>query len=211
MQERVELTTTTGFIDVEIDPQPGAEPAYLLLASNTGRVKLRLSPAFLSKKQVPSRAIFTEIRTETGAVSAEILLGHGGYATVETVTGQQHLSVLLYDVGPEEAVSNITTSSRTGQQKIVLQPLVPSTEAITNIHAKHRGTATAALDIEYPSKWMGEIYALASPLGNVEIDGSELEFIRYTEHEKMAYRGADSSRHKVEAISIGTGSVSFMC
>lgn len=207
----MELTTTTGAIDVEIDPQPGDEPAYLLLASNTGRITLRMAPEFLTQKRVPSRAIFTEIRTVTGAVSAEILLGHGGYATVETVTGQQHLSILLYDVGPEDAVSNITTSSRTGQQRIVLQPLVQAIEPITNINAEHRGTATAALDIQYPAQWMGEIYGLASPLGNVEIEGSRLEFVRYSEHEKMAYRGSDISRHRVEAISIGTGSVSFMC
>lgn len=211
LQERIELTTTTGSIDVEVDPQSGDEPAYLVLASNTGRIRVRMAPTFLARRQVPSRAIFTEIRTVTGAISAEILLGHGGYADIETVTGQQHLSLLLYDVGPDDVASNITTSSRTGQQRIVVQPLVPSITPITNINAQHRGTATAALNLDYPRQWNGEIYALASPLGNVEIDGSQLEFTRYSEHEKMAYRGSASSRHRVDAISIGTGSVSFIC
>ncbi|KAK6375404.1 hypothetical protein LTR64_003527 [Lithohypha guttulata] len=211
LHDRLELSTTTGTIDIEIDLQQGREPAFLSLTSLTGAISLRVAPSFVHRQAIPSRAIYTELRTLTGTVTAEILLGDGACASVSTVTGLQDITILAYDMGPNDPISNLTTDSRTGEQKVRLTSLGSSYETITNIRAHHRVAGTAAMNIVYPSNWYGEVYALTSPLGNIEMQGGELRYLQNNNGEKLAYRGRERSGQMVEIISIGTGSVKFIC
>ena len=211
LYQKLELTTTTGTIDIEIDPQPGDLPAILTLASSTGSITLRLSPEYLQRQHRAARPIHTKIKSLTGTVDAAILLGHGGYAFVDTTTGTQVLSIVPSGIGRHDELSNLTTHSKTGAQKVTFVSLDGAYEPITNLRAEHRSLATAPLDIAYPSVWLGKVHATTSLFGHLSVQGDDLEYIKQAKGEVIAYRGPVRNRQTVEIISDGTGSVNFKC
>lgn len=170
-----------------------------------------MSKDYRRRRNRARRTIHTEIRSLTGSVVADILLGNGGAALIDTTTGNQMVSVLTYDVGSHDDVSNLTTFSETGAQKLVLNSLESAYKYITNVRAEHHGFATAALDIDYPSNWLGEIRAHVSPLGLVDVQGDDLDFTKTGHREIIAHRGSSEDMQRVEVISDGTGTASFKC
>jgi len=211
LYDRLDLTTTTGAIDIEIDPQPGDQPAQLLLSSSTGSITLRLSPDYLHRRHRAARAINTEIRSRTGTVTADILLGHGSYALVDTFTGSQNLSVMASGVSRQDEPSDLKTYSKTGAQKVTVTPLDHASGAMTNLRAEHHSFATAPLDIIYPAVWLGKIHAVTSFVGRIAVEGHDLEYVKQGNTEIVAYRGPVGHRQTVEVISDGSGSASFRC
>lgn len=211
LYNRLDLSTTTGSIDIAIDPQPGDQPAVLMLSSDTGSITLRISSDYLHRRHKAARAIHTEIRSLTGTVNAAILLGHGSYALVDTRTGAQVLSVMGSGMGRHDEVSNLTTYSNTGAQRVTMTSVDAADEPLTNLRAEHHSFATASLDITYPPVWLGKVHAIASLFGHVDVQGDNLEYIKQDGSEVIAYRGPVRHRQKVEAISDGTGRVSFKC
>lgn len=142
---------------------------------------------------------------------AEILLGNGGSALVDTTTGNQVLTVSTYNVGAHDNSSYLMTYSKTGAQKVVLTSMEPSYKTITKLSAEHHGFATATLDIDYPANWLGEVHGLVSPLGNLQVSGNDLEYTKTSDKEIFAYRGPAIDRQRVDVISDGTGSAVFRC
>lgn len=211
LYDRLELSSTTGTIDIEIDPQPGDQPAILLLSSDTGSITLRLSSEYLHRHHRAARAIRSEIRSLTGTVNAEILLGHGGYALVDTTTGSQVLSVMASGIGRHDEISNLMTYSKTGAQTVVVTSLDPAYEPLTNLRAEHHSFATGPLDIIYPAAWLGKVHAAAGLFGHINVQGDDLEYVKQGKSEIIAYRGPVKGRQNVEVISDGTGSVKFRC
>jgi hypothetical protein len=205
------LTTSTGIIDIEIDPQPAAHPAVLILSTAIGSITVRLSPQYRCQRHKVQRTIYTHIQSLTGNVVAEILLGHGGYARVDTAAGLQDLSILTYGVGPEDEPSNITTQSNSGAQKVVLTTLEPSYKTVSNVRGLHHSFGTSSLDVVYPSAWVGKVHAAASLPGLVSVSGDDLKFTRQYENDISAFRGGSRNLTLIEVISEGTGSASFKC
>lgn len=203
------MTTTTGDINIEIDPQPGDDPAILFLSSDIGSVTVRLNDAFFRHRDKAQRTIFTEIHSLTGSICAEILLGHGGYAKIESTTGKQTLHILTSGVGPKDEVSNLTTTSGTGTQKVVLSSLDPERSAVSNIRGLHQSMATASLDIVYSPSWVGKVHAAVSPFGQVSVTGDDLNFAEQELDSIIAYRGSGRNLTLTEVISKGTGNASF--
>lgn len=206
--ERLILTTTTGAIDVEIDPQPGDEPAILFLSSDIGSVTVRIADTFLRRRNKARRTIHTEIHSLTGSVCADILLGYGGYATVETTTGVQTLSIFTSGVGPEDETSNLTTTSSTGTQQVVLTSLESDKTPVSNIRGVHQSFGTASLNIIYSPSWVGKVHAAALPFGQVTVTGDDLKYTEKHTDEIVAYRGSGNLT-LTEVISKGTGNASF--
>ncbi|KAK5939375.1 hypothetical protein PMZ80_008679 [Knufia obscura] len=211
LHDRLDLSTTTGAIDIEIDPQPGDQPAILILSSQTGSITLRLSSAYLHRRHKAARAIHTEIRSLTGSVTAEILLGHGSFALVDTGTGTQILSILASGMGRHDEISNLTTYSKTGAQRVTLTSLGPTSDSLTNLRAEHHSFATASLDITYPAVWSGKVRAAAFLSNHLSVKGKDLEYVKQDDLELVAYRGPVKGRQTVEVISDGTGDLSFKC
>jgi len=211
LYDRLELTTTTGTINIEIDPQPGDKPAQLLLSTDTGSIRVRLSSAYLHRRHRAARAIDTNIRSLTGTVNAEILLGHGGNASVDTSTGAQVLSVLTSGIGRHDEVSELKTYSKTGSQRLTLTSLHPESELLTNLRAEHHSFVTAQLDIVYPRVWLGKVHATASLPGHLAVSGSDLEYVKQGTSEITAYRGPVKNRQTVDVVSHGTGNANFQC
>lgn len=209
MYDRLELSSATGTIDIEIDPQPGDSPAYLVISSNVGGINIKVSPEYLSRRQRAHRPIYTEIRTFTGSISAEILLGNGGLAFVDSALGAQVLEVLTYDVHSRGESSNITTESSTGAQKVNVRSIDGS--FITNVNARHHAAATGSLDITYPNTWLGEVHVMSTIIGRAILEGENLDYTRKDDHEAVAHRGSPEGRHTIEVISDGTGIASFRC
>lgn len=203
------MTTTTGTIDVEIDPQPGDGPAILFLSSDIGSVTVRISDAYLRRRKRAQRTIYTEIHSLTGTICAEILLGYGGRATVESTTGVQSLSVLTSGVGPDDEVSNLTTTTGTGTQKVVLTSLDSEHIPVSSIRGVHQSFATASLDIVYSPAWVGRVHAAASPFGLVSVVGDDLEYTEKEADSIVAFRGSGRDLTLTEVISKGTGNASW--
>lgn len=157
------------------------------------------------------RTIYTEIRSITGTVGAEILLGHGGSTLVDTGSGPQNLWILGSGIGPHDEMSNLTTISRTGLQKIILLSLEAPYKPISKLRAEHHTLGTASLDITYPSVWLGELHTIAAPFGRVAVSGDGLQFQRQEHDFVEAYRGLGDNFTLVEVISEGIGSASFRC
>lgn len=211
LYDRLELTTTTGTIDVEIEPDDGDRPAILILSTATGAINLRVSRDYVNRKHKARRTIFTNIKTLTGTVNADILVGHGGSASVKTNTGSQSLSIMTFGVGPKDAVSNLTTSSGTGSQQVALSSLDLPNAPITNLQANHHGLTTATLNIQYPAQWYGEIHAVSMPMGNVHVQGRDLVYTKNGEFEVIAHRGSYLNTRTIKIVSEGTGSIQFSC
>lgn len=211
LYDRLDLTTMTGAIDIEIDPQPGDQPAQLLLSSGTGSITLRLSPEYLHRRHRAARCINTEIRSLTGTVTAELLLGHGSCAVVDTSTGSQILSVMASGIRRQDELSDLKTYSRTGAQNVTVTSLDSALEPMTNLRAEHHSFATAPLNIVYPAVWLGRVHAIASLRGHLGVEGDNIEYVKQGNTEIIAYRGPVRGRQTIEVISDGTGSVSFQC
>lgn len=196
---------------MEVDPQPGDDPAVLILSSDIGSVTVRMTDGYLRRRKRAQRTIHTQIRSLTGSISAEILLGYGGSALVETTTGVQALSILTYGVGPGDNISSLTTTSGTGTQKVVLTSLESEHKRVSSIHGVHRSFGTASLDIVYSPSWVGQIHAAASPFGSVSVTGDNLKYTQKNIDNIVAYRGTGRNLTLTEVISEGTGSASFKC
>lgn len=203
------MTTNTGSINVEIDPQPGDKPAILFLSSDIGSVTVRIADAYLRRRHKARRTIYTEIHSLTGTIFAEILLGYGGCALVETTTGPQTLSIWTSGVGPDDEISNLTTTSGTGTQKITLTSLDSDRIPVSSIRGIHQSLATATLDIIYSPHWVGKVHAAASPFGVVSVIGDDLKYIEKDRDNVVAYRGSERNLTLTEVISKGTGDASF--
>ena len=154
--------------------------------------------------------MYTEIRSVTGSVTADILLGHGSNALIDTTTGTQQLSIMAYDLSTSYEISNLTTYSRTGSQRVVLKPLDSAYDSITKLRAEHHSFLTASLDVQYPSLWLGEVHAEAT-LGRVDVTGQGLEYIKHGAREVVAHQGSLATLEVVQVICEGTGSSSFSC
>lgn len=211
LYDRLDLSTTTGSINIEIDPQEGDLPAILSLSSDVGSVTLRVSQAYLRRRDRAQRTFQTTLSSITGTVNAEILLGHGGAAFVDTTFGSQSLSIIGQGLGPMDQISNLTTLSRTGSQKIIVTSLDPSPVHLTHLRSEHHVVGSASMDISYPSTWQGEVHAIGSPIGSIVVEGDGLEYKMSSNVEIIARRRYSNITTTVDIINDGTGSISFRC
>lgn len=209
--DRLDLSTTTGNINIEIDPQEGELPADLSLSSNLGSVTVRVSSEYLLRNHRAQRCFRTTVRSWTGSIFAEILLGYGGSALVYTTVGAQTVSVIGQGLGPADEISNLTTLSNSGPQKVVLTSIGPAAIPLSNLRAEHHVLGTGSMDITYPTNWQGEVHANASPVGQIEVDGEGLVYTQGRHQEVRAHRGSSHAPNSVEIISEGTGSIAFKC
>lgn len=162
------------------------------------------------RKERSLRPIHTEIRTVQGSVYGRILLGNGGYASVDSVTGAQDLRVYMYEAGVDNQVSELITRSHIGNQVVALTNFGGLDSTISSLKAEHRSLGTANLDLQYSHAWKGEIHAVCSAVGRLEVQGDgRLVFDKKDEHEVLAHKGQDTHRNTVDVISDGTGSICF--
>ncbi|KAK5096733.1 hypothetical protein LTR70_002898 [Exophiala xenobiotica] len=209
--DRLELSTTTGSIDVEIDPMPVNGTAEIILSSSTGNIKLGISDSWWMRgKERTLRSIRTEIKTVQGNVYGRILLGNGGYASVDSVSGAQDLRVFVYSAGANNAVSELITRSHIGDQVVALTHFGDQDSTISSLKCEHHSLGTSNLDLQYSHAWRGEVHAVTSAYGHLEVQGDiRLVFDKKDENEVLAHKGDDPHRYTVDVISDGTGSVCF--
>lgn len=211
MYDRLDLSTATGSIDIEIDPQEGDLPAVLALSSNLGSITLRVSQAYLRRRRRAQRVFQTTISSLAGTVTAEILIGHGGSALVDTTFGSQSLSIIGQGLGPMDEISNLTTLSRTGVQRIIVTSINPASIPVAHLHSQHKVFGAASMDINYPSNWQGEVQAVAAPVGNLVVEGDGLEYRSGSDLEVVARRRYSNVTTTVQIVNEGTGDIVFRC
>lgn len=239
LYDKLSLSTTTGNIDIELDPQPvedSSSPllnnnaAHLFLRSDTGTINLRLASSYISNPYRPTRPIIAEIRTATGQINAQLPLTHAGSLEITTTTGQQILSIYYIDSDSDSTAalnlhnnhhsasvlsspSTLTTRSTTGSQHLTLQAL-NSHHPITALTATHHSQATANLHILYPPTWHGIIDATttaAAPMTGLSVTGADLVYEVKDDHHIRARRGTERNDALVRISSDGTGKVEFRC
>lgn len=236
LYDKVSLSTTTGNIDIELDPQPvedSSSPllnnnaAHLFLRSDTGTINLRLASSYISNPYRPTRPIIAEIRTATGQINAQLPLTHAGSLEITTTTGQQILSIYYIDSDSDSTAalnlhnnhhsalpsSTLTTRSTTGSQHLTLHAL-NSHHPITALIATHHSQATANLHILYPPTWHGIIDATttaAVPMTGLSVTGADLVYEVKDDHCIRARRGTERNDALIRISSDGTGEVEFRC
>lgn len=172
LYDKLDLSTTTGVIDIEIDLQPGNGTAELVLSSSTGPITLGISESWwLRGKERTLRPIRTSIKTVTGNILGWILLGQGGHACIDSVTGKQGLRIYVYDASPDDKISELITRSHVGDQVVALTHFGAWDSTITSLKAEHRNLGTANVDSQYSRSWRGEVHAVSSAVGKLEVQG----------------------------------------
>lgn len=182
----------------------------LVLSSSTGAINLGISESYWMRRDRSQRPIHTEIRTVQGAIYGRILLGNGGNASVNSVTGSQDLRVYVFKAGKDDKISELTTQSHIGNQVVGLINFGGLESHIQNLKAKHHSLGTANLDLQYSHTWRGDVHAVSSPVGHLEVQGDGwLVFDKEEEHEVLAHKGKETHRNTVDIVSDGTGSICF--
>ena len=216
LYDLLDLSTTSGSITVTVEVQPGEKPAILRLASISGSVNVRMTSGggFMKKRVVPegarSRVLHTEISTQSGSVSGNVVHGNGGHASISTVAGSISLDVYAVRVSEQDAASTLKTASNNGSQHIRVYSDVASTEAVRAIEASHIVRGGGSMNIEYPTEWEGTVHLTSYGSGSLDASGRGLVVRKESSHELYGYRGAVEGR-KVEIIEEGSGSVRFSC
>lgn len=150
---------------------PGNGTSELILSSSTGTIKLGISDAWWMRTERTLRPIRTEIKTVQGNVYGRILLGNGGYASVDSVSGAQDLRVFVYNAGANDTVSELITRSHIGDQVVALTNLGRWDSTISSLKAEHHSLGTSNLDLQYSHAWRGEVHAVTSTFGHLEVQG----------------------------------------
>lgn len=132
------------------------------------------------------RSIRTQIKTVQGKVYGRILLGNGGYASVNSVSGAQDLRVYVYNAGVNDTVSELITRSHIGDQVVALTNVGGQDATISSLKAEHHSLGTSNLDLQYSHAWRGEVHAVTSAYGHLEVQGdSRLVFDKKDEKEVL--------------------------
>lgn len=172
MHDRLELSTTTGNIDIEIDPTPGNGTSELILTSSTGAIKVGISESWWRRKDRALRSIRTEIKTVQGNVYARVLLGDGGSASVYSVSGAQDLRIYVYNTDVSDNVAELITTSHIGDQLVAVTSFGSLDSTISSLKAQHSSLGTANVDLQYSHAWRGELHALVSDVGHLDVQGA---------------------------------------
>lgn len=125
---------------------------------------------------------------------------------VETTTGSQKLSILTFDAGFHDSPSNLSTSSHTGSQNILVTAL--NNKPVTNLWTTHQSHFTGDLEVFYPPSWFGKL-GIRSAIGSFTVEGKDFMIDKNDKFQLNAHRGLANS--SVSINSLGTGRVRFVC
>ncbi|KIX06208.1 uncharacterized protein Z518_04183 [Rhinocladiella mackenziei CBS 650.93] len=216
LYDLLDLSTTSGSISITVDVRPGDKPAVLRLATMTGSVHVRMTSGggLFHKPYVSeparTRVLMTEISTQTGSVSGDVVHGNGGSTSLSTRTGSLSLTVYTVSVSEQNPVSNFSTSTHHGSQSVrVLAPLT-SNEAVRAIEAKHTVHGSGSMSIRYPVEWEGMVHLQTRGTGSVNAHGRDLIVQREGHSELYGYRGSKKGK-TIEILEMGSGSINFQC
>ncbi|KAJ9617523.1 hypothetical protein H2204_013709 [Knufia peltigerae] len=216
LYDLLDLSTVSGSINVNIQVQSGDKPAVLRLATKSGSVHVRFSSGggLFRKPVIPEmanhRTLITDISTNSGSVSGDLVHGNGGSTTISMHSGSLNLSIHTVGVSENDPVSNISTTTTSGSQYLrVISPLT-STGAVRAIQARHVVQGSGSMNIHYPQEWEGMVHVKVNGSGSVRADGRDLTVQKENSRELYGYRGMKEGRI-VEILEGGSGSAQFRC
>ncbi|KIW35057.1 uncharacterized protein PV07_01781 [Cladophialophora immunda] len=216
LYDLLDLSTTAGSITITVDVQPGDKPAVLRLSSSAGSVNVKMTSGggFFTKPTIPdtakTRTLVTEISTNAGSVSGNLVHGNGGSTTISTNAGSISVTIFAVGVSEMDPQSNISTTSNSGSQHIKVVPTLDSTEAIRAIEAVHTVRGSGSMNVAYPPQWEGMVHLSSRGHGSIGASGTGLVVRKESSRELYGYRGATQGR-TVEISEMGHGSVRFSC
>ncbi|KIW15334.1 hypothetical protein PV08_05380 [Exophiala spinifera] len=216
LYDLLDLSTTSGSINVNIQVQSGDKPAVLRLATKSGSVHVRFSSGggFFSKPVIPKisdqRPLMIDISTNTGSVSGDLVYGNGGSTTISTRSGSITLTMYSVGVSERDPVSNISTTTTTGSQTLKIMSPLASTEAVRAIQARHTVQGSGSMNIQYPQEWEGMVHIKVAGSGSVIASGRELNVQKESSRELYGYKGSKEGR-TVDIFTSGSGSALFQC
>ena len=216
LYDLLDLSTTSGSISVTVEVQPGKKPAVLRLGTQSGSVNVRMTSGggifqkrFISEA-AKKRVLQTEISTQSGSASGDIVHGNGGSTAISTGSGSITLNIYTVGVSELDAASNLSTISNHGSQHIRVYPGVTNTEAIRAIEASHKVRGSGSMSIDYPTEWEGTVHVTGHGSGSIGASGRGLTVRKESSHELYGYKGSKEGR-KIEISELGSGSVRFSC
>jgi hypothetical protein len=216
LYDLLDLSTTSGSISVTVEVQPGNKPAVLRLASTDGSITVRMSSGGgIFKKRFVSdsargRVLQTEISSNAGSISGDIVFGNGGTAVVSSRAGSITLDIYAVGVSEYDGKALLSTSSNDGSQTLRVISDVTNTEPVRAIEASHTVRGSASMNIAYPADWEGMVHATGYGSGSLGASGRGLIVNKESSHELYGYRGSKAG-HNIEISELGSGSVRFTC
>ena len=207
----LDLQTTSGSININVEPQPGDKPAVMKIRTTSGSVRISMGKGilpWLPSSDETNRTFETTINTQSGSVSGSIVAGNGGLSTIETESGSIKLTVHVLDLGPKSQVSRIQTTTGSGSQTLTV--VSSSADDLRNLEALHLVKSSGSMRVDYPRRWQGKLHMQSLGSGSMKASGSGLQFHQDGNREKYGWRG-EGDLNEVEIVLQGSGSGSFVC
>jgi hypothetical protein len=219
LYDLLDLSTMSGSVNINVDIQPGDNPAILRIAAQSGSIRVNVvshntvSHRFHLADSVSKRVFHSDIETQSGSISGSLIHGNGGRTSISTKSG--NINVTLYTVGvsSSEKDSEILTSSASGHQRIVVKSDASSIGIpIRAIQASHTVVGSASINVDYPAEWEGTVHTQAVGSGSSRMSGRDLETQCQGGKECWGRRGDDAERAgRVDMVVSGSGSLKFSC
>jgi hypothetical protein len=206
----LDLSTSSGSINIRLDPQPGDGPAVLRLRSQSGSVTVKLSDDYmkrLGKQNISPRPWHTTIITTSGSVRIKIPITGGSTTSIDTNSASIGAVLYATNIGPGDAISTLSTSSDSGSQNIEVQSTL-GTAVVSNLAARHHSRGSASMKISYPQAWQGRLHASVGGSASVKVQGQGLQFSQHGDRETFAWRGEGQP---MEVRCDGSGSIKVDC
>lgn len=235
LYDLLDLSTKSGSISITVEVQPGDKPAHMRLSTSSGSINVRVVQfyganrwlAWASPKAIKpieglnslDRVFVTEISTNSGSASGNVLHGNGGTTSVSTSSGSINLDFYVVGVSSGDPTSKITTNTRSGSQNIKVIPhgrfaVSPSEETSTApiraMQNLHRISGSGSVNVRYPNEWEGRLHIEQTGSGSMTADGPGLHVDRREPGELWAWKGESPSDAPVTEIrELGSGSIRF--
>jgi hypothetical protein len=213
LYDSLELSTTSGSINVNIEPQPGEKPARLTLRTKSGSIRINMGDGilpWLPSSDQTNRTFMTSLNTKSGSVTGSLVAGNGGSTLIETSSGSITVSVHMLDLGSKDSKNHLSTISSSGSQ--TLNILSSSTEYLSSLAARHIVHGSGSVRIDYPRRWTGFVKMISQGSGSLNVAGSGLHYVVDERKQKIAWREPKVEKpNDVEIILQGSGSGSFVC
>ncbi|EXJ92485.1 hypothetical protein A1O3_01037 [Capronia epimyces CBS 606.96] len=216
LYDLLDLSTTSGSISVDVEVQPGDQPAVLRIATSSGSVHVRMTSerGWFHKHIIPEavkeRTLQTDISTQSGSVSGALVHGNGGSTRISTHSGSISVDIFTVGVSEQDPASNISTTTDSASQNIRLVAPLDSSEPVRAIGASHTVLGSGSMSIRYPMEWEGTVHALVQGSGSLSAVGHGLVVRQQNSRELYGYKGNKEGR-QIEVFEQGSGSVRFQC
>ncbi|THY97074.1 hypothetical protein D6C93_04578 [Aureobasidium pullulans] len=176
LRDILSIKTTSGSIDVNVEPKPESEtdprPASFSAETVSGSIKA-IFPVSGTVEDIPSRLYSTKIDSKSGSIHGDYI--HGLNTDIYTASGSIDTNIL--PCSANSTGSWLRTETVNGGIRVnVLPPYENPKDILKRLRSVHK-TKSGSLKIKYPQQWEGKIEAVTMS-GHVDLDGKDVKVLK---------------------------------